>query len=245
MGGYRDIADELRQQIDSGELPPGSKVPGENDLMNRHGVERMTARHALDVLKNEGLIVARRGAGTFVRDFKPIRRVSPDRLKSATWGSGKSIWGVDVGARARAEDVTVGVEPPSSLVADALKLGAGAQVVVRRRRYVVDGKPVQLAVSSYPEELVAGSAIAEISTGDGGAYARLAELGFEPVRFCEELRIRMPREAEGQALELAQGTPVVLIVRTAYTADERPVEVTEMVLDSASYVLEYRFTSHD
>lgn len=242
---YRDIADEVRQLIDSGELPPGAKVPGENDLMDRYDVERMTARRALDVLKNEGLIVAKQGSGTFVREFKPIRRITPDRLKTTTWGSGKSIWGADLGVRPRAEDVTVEVETPSSLVADALELGDGDRVVVRRRRYVVEDKPVQLAVSSYREELVAGSAITEINTGDGGAYARLAELGYEPVRFREELRVRMPRESERQSLDLAQGTPVVLIVRTAYTADDRPVEVTEMVLDSAAYVFEYKFTSED
>lgn len=244
--GYREIANDLRQQIDSGELPPGSKVPGENDLTSQYGVEQPTARHALDVLKNEGLIVAKRGSGTFVREFKPIRRVSPDRLQaSASWRSGRPIWTTDVGTRPRTEDVTVDVERPPAPVAEVLNLDDGARVVTRRRRYVVDDKPVQLATSYYPESLVAGSAIAEINTGEGGAYARLKELGYEPTRFREELRARMPRDAERQALDLAQGTPVILIVRTAYTADDQPVEVNEMVLDSAAYVLEYKFTSQD
>lgn len=242
--GYRDIANDLRQQIDSGELPPGSRVPGENDLMSRYGVEQPTARRALDVLKNEGLIVAKRGSGTFVREFKPIRRVSPDRLKATSWGSGRPIWSADVGTRPRTENVTVDVEFPPAPVAEVLKLDDGARVVTRRRKYVVDDKPVQLATSYYPEALVSGSAITEINTGEGGAYARLKELGHEPTKFREELRIRMPRETERQALDLAQGTPVVLIVRTAYTADDQPVEVNEMVLDSAAYVLEYKFTSH-
>ncbi|MFC7618033.1 GntR family transcriptional regulator [Actinokineospora soli] len=48
-------------------------MPGENDLMTTYGVEQPTARRALDVLKNEGLLQARRGAGTFVRDFRPLR----------------------------------------------------------------------------------------------------------------------------------------------------------------------------
>lgn len=243
--GYRDIANDLRQQIDSGELPPGSRVPGENDLMVTYGIEQPTARRALDALKNEGLIVAKRGSGTFVREFKPIRRVSPDRLKATSWGSGQPIWSTDIGTRPRTEGVTVDVEVPSASIADVLKLDDGARVVVRRRRYVVDDKPVQLATSYFPEALVAGSAITEINTGEGGAYARLAELGHEPTRFREELRSRMPREAEREALDLAQGTPVILIVRTAYTADDQPVEVNEMVLDSSAYVLEYKFTSHD
>ena len=243
--GYRDIANDLRRQIDSGELPPGSKVPGENDLTSQYGVEQPTARRALDVLKNEGLIVAKRGSGTFVREFKPIRRVSPDRLQAGSWGSGRPIWTTDVGTRPRTENVTVDVEPAAAQIAEVLDLEDGAHVVVRRRKYVVDGKPVQLATSYYPQVLVSGSAITEINTGDGGAYARLKELGHEPVRFREELRVRMPRDAEREALELAQGTPVIMIVRTAYTADDQPVEVNEMVLDAAAYVLEYKFTSQD
>lgn len=237
--GYRDIADELRQRIDSGELPPGSRVPGENDLMSQHNVERPTARQALEVLKNEGLIIAKRGSGTFVREFRPIKRVSPDRLKA----TGQSIWNADLGMRPRTENVTVDVEFPPPLIAGALNLKAGDRAVVRRRRYVVDDKPVQLATSYYPEALVAGSAITEVNTGQGGAYARLKDLGAEPTRFREELRIRMPRDTEREALDLAQGTPVILIARTAYTTDDQPVEVNEMVLDSAAYVLEYRFTS--
>ncbi|KJK43913.1 GntR family transcriptional regulator [Lentzea aerocolonigenes] len=244
--GYRDIANDLRRQIDAGSLPPGSRIPGENDLMSQYGVEQPTARRALDVLKNEGLIAAKRGSGTFVREFKPIRRVSPDRLQANTsWGSGKPIWNTDVGTRPRTEGVTVEVELPPAAVAEVLRLDDGARVVVRRRRYVVDDKPVQLATSYYPEALVAGSAIAEINTGDGGAYARLKELGHGPTRFREELRARMPRDTERELLGLAQGTPVILIVRTAFTADDQPVEVNEMVLDSAAYVLEYKFTTED
>ncbi|MEV6714073.1 GntR family transcriptional regulator [Lentzea sp. NPDC051208] len=244
--GYREIADDLRRQIDSGELQPGSKVPGENDLTSRYGVAHLTARHALDVLKSEGLIIAKRGSGTFVREFKPIRRVSPDRLQASnSWGSGQPIWTTDVGTRPRTENVTVDIELPPVSIAKVLGIDDGTRVVVRRRTYVVDDKPVQLATSYYPEALVAGSAISEINTGEGGAYARLKDLGHEPVRFREELRVRMPREAEHKALDLTQDTPIILIVRTAYTADEQPVEVNEMVLDSAAYVLEYKFTSQD
>lgn len=239
--GYREIADELRARIDSGELGPGARLPSENELMAVHGVEQLTARRALDVLKNEGLIQARRGSGTFVRDFQPVRRVSPNRLKASQWGSGRSVWTGDVPDRQlTVTDVRVDREEPPAHIASVL--GAGT-ALTRRRVYSVDGRPVQLATSYYPADLVAGSRIAEADTGPGGAYARLAELDLEPVRFREEIRSRMPNPDEAAALDLPQGTPVILVVRTAYTRDERPVEVNEMTMDAGSYVLEYRFTS--
>lgn len=89
--------------------------------------------------------------------------------------------------------------------------------------------------------LAAGSAVTRTDTGPGGIYARLAELGHKPVHFREEVRSRMPSAEESERLELAAGTPVVLVCRTAFAADGQAVEANEMALDAASYVLEYDF----
>ncbi|MFD2357431.1 hypothetical protein ACFSTC_61385 [Nonomuraea ferruginea] len=52
----------------------------------------------------------------------------------------------------------------------------GPDVWVRRRRYLVDARPVQLATSYFPARLVEGSPITEADTGPGGVYARLRDL---------------------------------------------------------------------
>lgn len=242
--GYRAIADALRAEIDTGDLAPGSKVPSENELMSTYGVEQPTARRALEVLKNEGLIVARRGAGTFVREFRLYRRRSPARLAESGWNAGRSIWQTDDAKRPTSIDhIEIATVDAPDHVASVLGLQDGEKAVVRRRRYLVDDVPIQFATSYYPEPIVRGTQVAEKNTGDGGVYARLAELGCKPVDFREELRSRMPREAEAKLLDLAQGTPVILVVRTAYTAGGQAVEVNEMVLDSSSYILEYGFSS--
>lgn len=242
--GYRAIADALRAEIDAGDLAPGSRVPSENELMSSYSVEQPTARRALEVLKNEGLIVARRGAGTFVREFRLYRRRSPARLAETGWNTGRSIWQTDDAQRTTdVEPIEIATVDAPDHVAGVLDLQDGEKVVVRRRRYLVDGVPIQFATSYYPEPIARGTQIAEENTGDGGVYARLAELGHKPVDFREELRSRMPREAEAKLLDLTQGTPVILVVRTAYTADGRAVEVNEMVLDASSYILEYGFSA--
>lgn len=106
---------------------------------------------------------------------------------------------------------------------------------------MLDGKPVLLSTSYLPAPLVEGTAITEPDTGPGGVYARLAELGHGPVRFREEVRSRMPLPEETAQLGLPAGTPVMLICRTAIADEGRVVEVNEMVLDAAAYVLEYDF----
>ncbi|MEW2547785.1 GntR family transcriptional regulator [Streptomyces sp. NPDC047002] len=240
----RQIADGLRERIQDGSLAPGERLPGEPALVREHGVAKETARRALTLLVNEGLAVRRRGSGTYVREFRPIRRVAGQRLSRVTWGSGRSIWGTEVRDRELAvADLAVGEEPVPDEVAPLLDLAGGMPVVVRRRRYLVDGEPVQYATSYLPADLVRGSAAALPDSGPGGTYARLAELGLEPARFTEELRARMPSPEEAAGLQLPEGTPVVEIWRVALTAGERPVDVTRMVLDASVYTLVYDFPS--
>ncbi|WP_427921210.1 GntR family transcriptional regulator [Streptomyces sp. cg40] len=239
---YQRIADSLREAIQSGEYGPGDRLPGENDLMGTHGVARMTARQALGVLKDEGIAESRKGAGVFVRSFQPLRRRGIQRLSEEQWGSGRSIWAADTGSRALDVDqVAVSEEAAPADIGRVLDLVDEETVCVRRRRYVLDGKPVLLATSYLPTSVVEGSAITQEDPGSGGIYARLAELGYKPVHFREEIRSRMPTKEEAAQLSISAGTPVILICRTAFADEGRPVEVNEMTLDAASYILEYDF----
>ncbi|MFE9843447.1 GntR family transcriptional regulator [Streptomyces goshikiensis] len=240
---YLRIAAALKDAIAAGEYGPGDRLPGESDLMSQYGVARMTARQAFGVLQTEGLAEARKGAGVFVREFRVgIRRRGIQRLAVEVWGSGGSIWGVDgKGRDPEVEFLGVAEAAAPDAVASSLGLPDGAMAVVRRRVFLLDGKPVMLATSYLDAVLVGGTPIAEPDTGPGGIYARLADLGHKPARFREEIRSRMPSADEADRLGLAAGTPVVLICRTAFTADGRVVEVNEMVLDASAYVLEYEF----
>ncbi|MER7153388.1 GntR family transcriptional regulator [Streptomyces lydicus] len=239
----REIADELRERIRSGDLAPGKRLPGEPALVKQHGVAKETARRALMLLVTEGLAVRRKGSGTYVREFQPIRRVANKRLSQDGWGTGRSIWSADIGERLmRVTALSVYEAPAPDDVARALGLEEGAAVVVRDRLFTVEGEPVQAAVSYLPADLVRESAIAQDDTGPGGTYARLAELDAKPVRFVEEVRSRMPSQEETERLRLGEGTPVVEIYRTALTEEGRPVEVNRMLLNAGVYVMEYHIT---
>ncbi|MFD8301637.1 GntR family transcriptional regulator [Streptomyces sp. NPDC059690] len=239
---YQRIADALREAIQAGEYGPGDRLPGENDLMATHEVARMTARQALGVLQNEGLVESRKGAGVFVREFKPLRRRGIQRLSRDQWGSGRSIWSADIDNRTLVVDqVEVSEVEAPERIAQVLDIETGTPTCVRSRRFVLDDKPVLVSTSYLPADLVAGSAITQEDTGPGGTYARLAELGYKPVHFREEIRCRMPSQNEASRLNLSMGTPVIMICRTAFADEGRPVEINEMILDSASYILEYDF----
>lgn len=64
---YAQLATILRQRIESGELASRDPLPSEPYLMGEQGLSRSTVRHALDILRAEGLIQTFPGRGTFVR----------------------------------------------------------------------------------------------------------------------------------------------------------------------------------
>jgi len=246
-GGVRQrkherIAEELRVQIRTGQLTDGDRLPGENALMEMYGVARMTARQALADLQNEGLAVARKGSGVYVRTFRPVRRFGAQRLSKEVWGAGRSVWDADTSSAPPVVDsLTVTTEPAPEVPARMLTLSTDDRVVVRSRRYSINGEPVQLATAYIPAVLAEGTPIAEENTGPGGVFARLADLGHAPVRFTEEVYARMPTPQESDELRLTTGTPVICVARTAFAAGDRPVEFSEMTLSSTAYVLSYDF----
>lgn len=64
---YKQLADLVRTQIQNGEFGHGQRLPAQKDYMQEHGLARDTVERAMTVLRNEGLIVVRRG-GSRVRD---------------------------------------------------------------------------------------------------------------------------------------------------------------------------------
>lgn len=66
LPAYKRIQGTIIKLLESGRLRPGDTVDSERELAKIHGVSLMTARHALAGLEREGMVVRRRGAGTFV-----------------------------------------------------------------------------------------------------------------------------------------------------------------------------------
>ena len=79
-----DLVQRLRQQIVSGALARGAKLPTEQQLVNSLGVSRTVVREAVAALRAEGLVITRQGVGAFVADQDNRRpfRINPDQLDS-------------------------------------------------------------------------------------------------------------------------------------------------------------------
>ena len=239
---YRQIAGLLREQIKLGRLTPGEQLPSESELIQHFGVARMTVRQAIQELRGEGLVVAEHGKGVFVRSAPPVRRLASDRFARRHRERGKSAFLAETEAAGQApavDQVRVTNETMTPELAQRLHLDADDRVIVRSRRYLADGVPVEIATSYIPEGIAQGTAITEVNSGPGGIYARIEETGHELGHFTEEVSARMPTPDERKVLQIGAGVPVITLLRTAYDVHDVPLEVCDTVKVSHAYVLEY------
>ena len=69
MNKYEIIASDIKADILNGVYKPNERLPFEKEICNKYDVSKMTVKKALDLLVSEGLIVKRRGSGTFIKDI--------------------------------------------------------------------------------------------------------------------------------------------------------------------------------
>ncbi|MFJ4932348.1 GntR family transcriptional regulator [Streptomyces pseudovenezuelae] len=236
---YRELAAEFRAQIQSGALAPGDLLPSETALMEGRGLARSTVRQAYDLLKAEGLAASRQGKGVYALNPKKIVRNAQKRLSREVWAAGRSIWSIDLEGREPDAQVEVDadIEAPE-YIAGVL----GVRRVCRRRRvFSLDERTLQVATSYLPADLAREAGIDRPDTGPGGMYARLADVGRAPADAKERIRARIAMPDEVDVLELGAGACVIVIERTVTDVEGQILEINEMTLDAARYVLEYDF----
>lgn len=234
---FRRIADDLRRQIDRGDLKPGDALPTSDDLRARYGVSRATMQAAITELTREGLITGRPLEGRFIAHRPVVTRLARNRLAQSERDAGRGAFLSDAAAGGWTPTVDTGVsrEIAPTDVADAL---GEPDVVVRDRIMSADDQPVMLATSYLPASVAAGTAMEQPDPGDGGIYRRLQDAGYPLTSFTESVTARGASDQESQRLAITQGRPVLLVTRWAYSGD-RAVEVNRMVMTADRYTLVY------
>jgi GntR family transcriptional regulator len=236
------VAEALQRAITEKTYKPGDQLPSENQLVAKFGASRPTIRRALRELELRGLIKTRQGKGRFVRMPSPIAITLTAENYRRHQREGRRGFDAQVreqGHTPHQEIIEVAPIAAPPEVAERLGIEAGATVVMRRLRFMVDDQPVQLVTVYYDPSLVAGSRLEQPVVIPDGVHAELRRLGVQVTRFVEDFRgARLPHADEKRALQLPNGVPVTRNIRTAYAGDQ-PVEVLDTI--SNGEVVAYRF----
>ncbi|MES3004041.1 MAG: FadR/GntR family transcriptional regulator [Pseudomonadota bacterium] len=83
---YRQIAEQLRKLMTSGEFKPGSRLPAERDLAKQLGVSRPSVREALIALEVEGWVEVRTGSGVYVLERAGRSHAKTPKIPASEWG---------------------------------------------------------------------------------------------------------------------------------------------------------------
>jgi GntR family transcriptional regulator len=228
---YQQIADDLRAQISSGALAPGQRLPSEPDLAAQYDASRNTARLAIALLTNQGLVVSRQGLGTFVHQpTRPFTALLSRIATPPTEAHASAALPVVSPAADESDMVRLVVEtaPAGPRVAEKLEIAPDDQVVIRRSQYFIGEVPWQLINSYYPSDLAGGTALQQAGEIEAGSIGLLAELGHPQQGFVDEIGTRMPDSREFDFFRLGSGTPVLVVSRTAYSVD-RPIRLTSYI----------------
>ena len=214
---YRRVAGELMRRISDGDLPPGSRVPPERELAARYGISRMTARAAVQLLSQRGLVERRDRSGVFVARPKIEQELSTvagfhDQMLSRGIVPGAEV----IGARTlRTEELDAGVAPK-------LGLADGEPVHAVRRRRTGDAEPLALEESYYPARLFPGLLDEDLT---GSIYGLMRDrYGRGPVRSRQEIA---PTQLDAEAaaeLGCRPDVPALRVTRSAWDHEGRPIE---------------------
>lgn len=236
------IADSIRIQIESGELAPGASLPTIQEICDQWNCSTASAREALALLREQGLVTGGRGKPLAVRTplLRAVRsserhQAEKDLVlkaegKRALIGTSEIETGVSIDdLRFRSEyDVIKATDE----LAKAVRVDAGADLL-RREYETTDpktGHRVAWSVSHIPVELIkANPAIMDASNEPwpGGTQHQLYTVGIEIMTMVDEVTAKMPTTADRQLWGLENGIPMLLVRRISIDKLDRIVEVSD------------------
>lgn len=200
------LVDLLRAPIESGQWPPGHRLPSEHALMDEHRLSSSTVRKAIELLRYAGLVVTYHGKGTFVAERDRAHRID------ITWpelGRQSVSFLPDPSAHLDRRCTPQRRIAVSKDLATQLPLEVDAGIVERTIQVCHAGGPIVTTMSYVPPELTNGTDVWEDST----LTCDLALPGHAAVSRCVDEQNRMPTPKEAKDLQLPTGSPVIVLAR--------------------------------
>jgi GntR family transcriptional regulator len=227
---YAQIAQVLRSRLESHEADGAAPFATEQALCAEFDASRTTVRHALDVLKRDGLLVSRRRVGTTGTRTELARR--------AVRASGDPLHGM---LATRPRIVSLGRIPAPAPVARFFGLEPHAPVFGITRVHDLDGEPLSVVRSYLPARLA--GRVPRSAWREPMHELLWQRFGLRPARSVHTLRVARAMADVAAMLDIGLADPVLRIQACTYLSDSAPIRWTENFFreDRYEYVAEMQW----
>jgi GntR family transcriptional regulator len=233
------VAERLRSMVIKGDLNPGAQLPTEPELSKAMNVSRSTLRAALDRLEREGVIIRKRGVGTFVTQQPLVAN-----NLNLNWGVTEVIR--STGAIPGIADLGVSLVTADHRIAERLSVEAGEPIVLVERVRLADNRRVVFSRDVFrhslmrtPDGEVSLAALEEFLRVHQSLYVFLkAKLSLEIHHAMAWLRPMTAEQTLADRLEISVGSGLLYIEQVDYDS-----KGTSIVLADEYHVAEaFTFT---
>lgn len=217
MVKYQQIAKDIRNKIISGEYIPGKQLALEKEMCEYYGVSRITIKRAVDELVELGLVIKRRGSGTFV---KTIENEDVKELSMAKQFAGFTE--TNHGHKVETKVIQFGIVHPSQEVAAKLQITSDDFIYDIVRARSADGEPIVIEYTKMPIQLIPGLKKEHLETSIYSYIQDKLQLKIKSAH--RTIRAMMPNELEVKYLQIKGVLPLLEIEQVAFFDDGRPFE---------------------
>jgi GntR family transcriptional regulator len=210
---YIQLVRIIQEQIASGELKPGDRLPSESQLCKHHGVSPMTVRRAVERLVKEGSVITQRGRGTFVKSmqfWETTFRI--DNLQRFFTDSDNT----------NIKILECSIIPADRTITNEMTVNVGQRIVFMRRLISIDNKPFIYHVeyllydpkSPIIEAELEVTSLKGLFEGSNNLFLKKSNLRIEAAILNED---------ESSLLKAPYGSPAFHLEHVFYDYNDQPV----------------------
>ena len=232
---FATIAHDLRERIALGEFGDVGALDSESQLCARYAVSRPTVRRALEVLRDEGLVESRHGAGWFVTGSAFHQRLAIGSFRhaaSAVAEAGKTI---------DRHVVEFGYRPAPLSLAGSLGVDEGTEVLSARSLRTVDGEGLDVVREWVPADLA--GPVSRDSATRPGIWETLTRHGHRIATVRQVVTAGLASDEDAELLGVAPGGALLLVRRFAADPTGRVLALSDHRYLAQRFALEVEFSS--
>ena len=218
---YEMIAHDVQGKIARGEYKANQRLPVMSELCEMYGVSKITVKRAMDMLVARGLVIKRRGSGSFVKNIS-ITEVAPPFQDMSKQLLGFTSEYTDTGIHVSTVVHEFEVIEADEDVADQLRIRPGDFVYHIVRTRLAEDVPQEIEYTFMPITIVPGLSADDVRTS---VYAYVRDkLDLKIYSAHRSIRAVMPTEEEHDRLQLGESDPLLEISQVVFLDDGRIFE---------------------